>query len=237
MGVRIPHGHQIKFRFMINLSKLEILPSREKIRSKADYWGRRHSTNWQPINGASMYLFMNRLLKFHEGKSFDEAYSYLSHKVDWSQKYLIWYFLDREERVNKLSRRRSNSYFIDEDKVIRKYPREKSQELKIYSLDYRDRKVLSEGEYLEIIVSGEVLTFTSRKDPEYKKLKSQKNKLDKVTKKLKASDSRNLFETSLRLKGVQRRKDFLESLYRLRWEPKKVEKVENKSIYYTYYKP
>lgn len=180
---------------MINIEKLETLPSREARRESltrryGDMWNTRFDHSWmRSTNDQYPYVKAERIIKKYLGKSFDKAFSEYCKKVKLhEQKEFLDFFDENHWR---------NDYIIDAQKRIQlnleKTPRYKKP-IYFRSFDYQEgyynivtKEIVQSSRWWEyknnnnirVVIRGFERTFESRKDPEYQRLQAEKVKAQK----------------------------------------------------------
>lgn len=180
------------------LEKTQELPSRIGTgkNSSRDRWSSKHG-DYHPVDGVHPWKRINRILKASVGKKFDVVFHDYCQQVPAYQQKL---FLKEIEERMRWDHYRYNSYYIDDNGLIQRYKEDNQYKgpYKFYSIDCvieRRHKVTGKKEpeytwnlknynsndYEGVIVRGWVKMFDSKNDPEYKRLKAEKQvALDKA---------------------------------------------------------
>lgn len=179
----------MKYKHNIDLDKLSDLPIRESMTYNKDSWsykpGVSHNTGHY-----SPYTLINRVCKMFLGQHIDEAFSYYCKLVP---KYQQKFFLDH---INNNRSWRYETYILDENSNIILNPKYTQKKIyKIYSDDYKigwkyigkNHKLKGyiddappyysqNNDWEQVVISGHIQYFESRKDPRYIKYHQEKQK-------------------------------------------------------------
>lgn len=169
-----------------NIEKLEELPKKESINRNKDSWSYRHD-DYHRVGHYYPYQIINQICKIYLGKHVNEAFSYYCKRVP---KYQQKFFLDH------FNGKRWGTYLLDENNNIILNPRFNQKKIyKIYSDDYKTGwKYIGKDKFLkgritenppywwqkddyeQVVISGHIQYFESRKDPRYIKYHQEKQK-------------------------------------------------------------
>lgn len=181
----------MKYKHNIDLNKLSDLPYREFTRHNRNRWSYRKHI-YHNIGHYSPYQLVDRVCKMYLGQHINDAFSYYCKLVPkYQQKYFLEEFQEKKWRYKP--------YILDNNIIIlnRKYKEKKIY--KIYSDDYKigwkyigkDKfrrflwkyKIFTErpyswviDQYEQIVISGHIKYFESRKDPRWIKYHAEKQK-------------------------------------------------------------
>jgi hypothetical protein len=171
------------------LKKTQELPSRIGTgkHNSRDRWGSRHD-DYHPVDGVSPWKRVKRILKASVGKKFDVVFhEYCQEVPDYQQKFFLKEFEENLRGYNW------NRYYVDEDGLIQEHEPENKYKgpYTFYSIDcvierrhkitgkkesnyYWHDKTYNPNDYEGVIVQGWTKQFDSKNDPEFKRLKAEK---------------------------------------------------------------
>jgi len=171
---------------LINNSKVSGMPKKESMKLGDDKWHYSGSV-YHAVDGVWPHERVNFLCEKNIGKPFDYVFSKYCSQVPTYQQH---FFL---EELNSISRYAwGNTYYVDDNGNIQKTKRKKvDKSVHFYSDDYKVGKVhkvsgapyshdfcmkTDLNDYKEIIIEGYKLKFSSKNDPEFKRLSTDQNK-------------------------------------------------------------
>lgn len=202
VGIRSEFFNLSNTLIMIDIEKLETLPTRmsrkDYLTAKyGDMWNLRFDDSWYRSDKSDYYWTkLQRILKAHIGKNVDEAYSKYCKVVEPYEKY--YFFGEFKDRTYYTA-----PYTLDLNRCIQVNPdkwQNKKKPIIFRSFDYtcgyydtlkkeyvpnpRNYWLYVENRYIYCVVQGFEKTFESKQDPEYKRLKAEKIKAQKLNKRL-----------------------------------------------------
>jgi len=183
--------------------------AKDNIQESIKYdWDRRHNSSSHPTDGIWPWKRIKRICKAFVGKPFSAAFSKYCSEVPVYQQKL---FLDEFNNDGRPNNDYWNYYFVDKQGNIQyhigEYFKKKSKKVYYYSDDYKTEmrhKVsgetmpeyffqrkgkYAEENYVNTIISGYGLEFSSWRNPEYIRLKADQKKRIKAATRLKEKEA------------------------------------------------
>ena len=169
---------------LINETNLDLLPKKGHI-FNGDRWECISGSDYHPIDKIWPHKRIRRICDAFIGKSFDDAFSKFCKEVpDYQQKFFLDefdinyfpdYVLDDNGNIQKTFRENPSKtvYFYSDDFKTEK--RHKKTGVKESEWPWMDKRYNKE-DYGYVIISGYELKFSSKNDPEYKRLCADQQK-------------------------------------------------------------
>lgn len=179
----------MKYKHNIDLDKLSDLPYREFTKHNKDRWSYKPNI-YHNIGHYSPYDLIDRVCKMYLGQHINDAFSYYCKLVPKYQQKLF------HKNFNNITSWGYETYLLDENSNIILNPKYAQKKIyKIYSNDYKiGYKYIGNNyklkgyiddappyysqkdDYEQIVISGHIQYFESRKDPRWIKYHSEKRK-------------------------------------------------------------
>lgn len=212
----------------------------EHMRNMKPYnsWERYYHAGYRGrVEGVEYYPYIKRFLNAHIGQPFDDVFSKFCKKVPklWQREFQKFF----EE--HRFYRYRSRNWYVDDDGLIQYWQKEyPKQAITLPSLDYetalfhKTTGKRKEGpfqyywerdRYEKRIISGEIITFESKKERAFKRLYAEREKLSRKISR--ESEKQKQIETTNILKVAQLQRDLREAK-RLEQEGLKAEEIKRK---------
>ena len=180
-------------KYTKGLSLKEIKTSKENRRDPYDL----NRSVYHTVDGVSPYKRIKRICETYIGKQFNKAFSEYCSQVPiyqqrffldefkrkpWHNEYWTYYFVDKQgniqKHIGKYSKKGKKVYYYSDDYKTEKRHKDTGQTMPYFWLKRKGKH--SEENYVETIVSGYCLEFSSRKDPEWIRLTSDQRKRRKA---------------------------------------------------------
>jgi len=177
-------------------------------------WDRRHNSQYHPTDGIWPWKRIKRICKAYVGKPFADAFAEYCRQVPvYQQKifleefnnngrpqseYWNYYYTDKQGRIQfhqgeyfkKKAANKKVYYYSDDYKTEKRHKVSGEPIPRYFSLRPKSSKgkFLKEEDFVDTIISGYALEFSSAKDPEFIRLRSDQAKRKKAAERLKEKE-------------------------------------------------
>jgi len=185
----------------------------ESKEDKHDKWFGSRKSTYHSVDGVTPWRRIKRICEAYKGKQFNKAFSEYCRQVPvyqqkffleefekktWRGDYWTYYYVDKQGNIQKhigeyfvnKAKNKKVYYYSDDYKTEKRYKVSGAPAPKYFSLRASSSKckLLKEEDFVDTIVSGYYLEFSSAKDPEFIRLKVDQAKRKKAAARIKEKE-------------------------------------------------